>query len=334
MDISFIIIMGSHLCFVIPKKYTMVFRILTLLLLPIICMAQVNSNGEKPTGELLSNEVSPIEMKRNASFNLEEIKVRWKKAALENCTGVPCVVTPPALSFTCGTSTVTDFDGNVYETVAIVGTGVAQCWTKTNLKVTKYNDGSLIPDLTTSTSNPWAPASGARTGYVAAGVTASYVGTFGYLYNWYAATDSRKLCPDGWHVPTDAEWTILIRIYNPTASASASGPQGLTAGTVLKSDVTNSSAGVGLGWDPASPVSPGTNTSGFSALPGGVRFPNGSFFYLESALISGVLLRTPPPPPGTAAWTITPATCIGSPAAAVSYLDIPFVVSGIDYLSI
>ena len=66
------------------------FRILALLLLPVICLAQANSNGEKSTGELLSNEISPNEMKRNASFNLEEIKVRWKKAALENCPGVPC----------------------------------------------------------------------------------------------------------------------------------------------------------------------------------------------------------------------------------------------------
>jgi len=66
------------------------FRILALLLLPVICLAQVNSNGEKPTGELLTNEISPNEMKRNASFNLDEIKVRWKKAALENCTGAPC----------------------------------------------------------------------------------------------------------------------------------------------------------------------------------------------------------------------------------------------------
>ena len=66
------------------------FRILAFLLLPVICLAQVNSNGEKPTGELLSNEISPNEINRNASFNLEEIKVRWKKVALENCTGAPC----------------------------------------------------------------------------------------------------------------------------------------------------------------------------------------------------------------------------------------------------
>jgi len=66
------------------------FKILALLLFPVICLAQVNSNGEKPIGELLTNEISPNEMKRNASFNLDEIKVRWKKAALENCTGAPC----------------------------------------------------------------------------------------------------------------------------------------------------------------------------------------------------------------------------------------------------
>jgi uncharacterized protein (TIGR02145 family) len=73
--------------------------------------------------------------------------------------------------------------------------------------VTKYNDGTLIPD---STSSTWGTAAiGARTGYVAAGVS-NYVGTFGYLYNWYAATDSRKICPVGWHVPTDSEWNSLI----------------------------------------------------------------------------------------------------------------------------
>ena len=66
------------------------FKILALLLLPVICLAQINTNGEKPTSELLSSEISPNEMKRNASFNLEEIKVRWKKAALENCTAGPC----------------------------------------------------------------------------------------------------------------------------------------------------------------------------------------------------------------------------------------------------
>jgi len=245
------------------------FRILAFLLLPVICLAQVNSKVEKPTGELLSNEISPNDMKRKASYNLDEIKVRWKKAALENCPGVPCVVAP---SFTCGTSTVSDVDGNSYETVAI-GT---QCWMKSNLRVMNYNNNDLIPDSTNST---WGTAIiGARTGYVATGVTGVYVGTFGYLYNWYAVNDSRKLCPAGWHVPTDSDWNkLVISLHSGTTVAdtsSTSSLQSATAGTALKSQAINSSVGSGLGWNPGSP---GTNTSGFTALPGGFRNNAGSF---------------------------------------------------------
>ena len=215
-------------------------------------------NGQTTNNQDLEKGTS---IQRNTLFNLDEIKVRWKKAALENCPGVPCVVAP---SFTCGTSTVTDVDGNAYNT-KLIG---SQCWTTTNLKVTKYNDGSLIPDSTNST---WGTAViGARTGYDVSVVPLSdYVGTFGYLYNWYAATDPRKLCPDGWHVPTDAEWTIMIQQLDNMASATAVGVQSATAGTALKSAVTNSFVGSGLGWDPS--PSPGTNTSGFSGLPGGYR---------------------------------------------------------------
>jgi uncharacterized protein (TIGR02145 family) len=145
-----------------------------------------------------------------------------------------------------------------------------------------YNNNDPIPDSTNST---WGTAViGARTGYVDAGVTGVYVGTFGYLYNWYAVNDSRKLCPDGWHVPTDAEWTTMIQVLDPNqvvTSANVStfnGPQSTTAGTALKSAVTNSSLGSGLGWNPGSP---GTNTSGFSALPGGLRDNYGSFYVIR-----------------------------------------------------
>jgi uncharacterized protein (TIGR02145 family) len=225
-------------------------------------------------------EKENLDTKRKASYNLDEIKVRWKKAALENCPGVPCVVTPPPPSFTCGTSTVTDVDGNAYNT-KLIG---SQCWTTSNLKVTKYNDGTLIPDLTASSNRPWAPTSGARTGYnINVVPLSSYVGTFGYLYNWYAVNDSRKLCPIGWHVPTDAEWTIMIQQLDNMASATAVGIQSTTAGTVIKSTVTNTAVGSGLGWNPASPPNPGTNTSGFSGLQGGLRSNDGSFYFIRTA---------------------------------------------------
>jgi len=202
------------------------------------------------TGQVMNRQEieNGTDIKRNALYNLEEIKVRWKKAALENCPGVPCVVTPPAPSFTCGTSTISDIDDNSYNTV-LIGT---QCWTKTNLKVTKYNDGTLIPDETTNTSGWASLTTGARTEYVASGVT-GYVGNYGYLYNWYAVNDSRNICPTGWHVPTLPEWILLETTVGINTAAPA-----------LKS--TSSLWNSGL---------VANNSSGFSALPGGFRDANG-----------------------------------------------------------
>ena len=221
----------------------------------------ISLNGQSINSQVIDEKTS---IQRNATYNLEEIKVRWKKAALENCPGVPCVTAP---SFTCGTSTMTDKDNNTYSTVSIG----AQCWTTTNLKVTRYDDGSLIGDSTTST---WGTALiGARTGYdVSVVPLTDYVGTFGFLYNWYAVNDLRKLCPAGWHVPTDAEWTTLETYLNTVA------PTGSVGGK-MKSTGTNSTSGSGLGWDPGSP---GNNTSGFSALPGGYRNYDGSFLTIRN----------------------------------------------------
>ena len=168
----------------------------------------------------------------------------------------PSAAVTPAPPSACPTTTVEDSDGNEYNTVGI-GT---QCWMKENLKVTKYNNGDDIPDGTAASG--WgALTSGARAEYVADGVT-DYVGTYGYLYNWYAATDSRKICPKGWHVPTDAEWTTLTTYLGDNPCTQ-----------MKKEDA--------LLWS----TNTGTNSSGFSALPGGSRSIDGSFVSIKDAAI-------------------------------------------------
>jgi uncharacterized protein (TIGR02145 family) len=195
-------------------------------------------------------------IRRNATYNLEEIKVRWKKAALENCPGVPCVVAPPPPAGPCPSSTITDFDGNIYNTVSI-GT---QCWTKQNLRTTHYTDGTPIPLNTSGTGdgNPgenWSTkTTGERTVYLHNSINET---NYGYLYNGYAlkgislSGSNKSICPTGWHVPTDAEWIVLENHL---------GGKDFAAGKAKALSTL---------WTSGS--NPGNNESGFSALPGGWR---------------------------------------------------------------
>jgi uncharacterized protein (TIGR02145 family) len=211
--------------------------------------------------------------KRNNLYNLEELKVRWKKASLENCPLVPCI------TFACGTSTIADIDGNIYNTV-LIGT---QCWTKENLKVSKYNDGAIISlDASgSSTGNStsggpvtWSRATGAYTIYENQSSTGTNVTNYGFLYNWYAAkgistvgsTTYKNICPKGWHVPSDIEWTTLIKHIDSTAAESGTVylTQSANAGDKMKSTSTL--------W-----TSIGTDDYGFAALPGGYRVNSGIF---------------------------------------------------------
>ena len=237
------------------------------MIVPVIGYSQVvakEENGAIKAGNTVVQSTiknpSPQEIQRQRNFNLEELKVRWKKAALENCTGVPCVVTPPAPSFTCGTNTVTDVDGNIYNTVAI-GTGATfQCWMKENLKVTKYRDNTVITlDASggvngTTGGETWSGQPlGARTVYLN---DVDFLFTYGYLYNWFAVNEPKGLCPTGWHVPTNAEWTTLI---DHLGGISVAG--GRMKATTL--------------WN--APNTGATNDSGFFGFPGGIRNVNGSF---------------------------------------------------------
>jgi uncharacterized protein (TIGR02145 family) len=158
----------------------------------------------------------------------------------------------------CGSSTVTDIDGNVYNTVLIGN----QCWTQSNLKTSKYRNGDNIP--TGLNNSDWFnTTSGAYAIYNNDPVND---GLYGKLYNHYAVTDSRGLCPTGWHIPSDAEWTTL--------EAHLGGQS--VAGGALKSTATQPIPG---GWNP--PNTGATNSSGFTALPGGMLFNYGGFSSLE-----------------------------------------------------
>lgn len=103
------------------------------------------------------------------------------------------------VSFT-STSTVTDLSGNVYTTLKI-GT---QVWMVENLKTTKFNDGTNIPNITDAIA--WITLT--TPGYCFYNNDASKKSTYGALYNWYSV-NTGKLAPTGWHVPTDADWTTL-----------------------------------------------------------------------------------------------------------------------------
>lgn len=153
------------------------------------------------------------------------------------------------LSFTTLEKAVAvDSDGNVYSTVVIGN----QEWFTKNLRTTKYNDGTPIPNVTSSSD--WSNlTSGSYAWYD--NNEATYKDTYGALYNWYAV-NTGNLCPTGWHVPTDVEWTTLTD-YVGGASV---------AGTNLKAT---------SGWNSGGN---GTDEYGFSALPGGYRANyNGTF---------------------------------------------------------
>jgi uncharacterized protein (TIGR02145 family) len=149
--------------------------------------------------------------------------------------------------------TVTDNEGNVYKTVTI-GT---QVWMAENLKATKFKDGTPIPLITDN--NEWGNLS--TPGYCwYDNESDTYVQTYGALYNWYTV-NTGMLCPEGWHVPADEEWTILVDYLGGEE----------VAGGKLKETGT-------IHWN--SPNTGATNETGFTALPGGYRDNDGSFGYI------------------------------------------------------
>ncbi|MBQ7489975.1 MAG: fibrobacter succinogenes major paralogous domain-containing protein [Bacteroidales bacterium] len=179
----------------------------------------------------------------------------------------------------CGT--VTDIDGNTYNTIQI-GT---QCWMKENLKTTKYADGTTIPMGSTTSST-------VAYRYYPNNSSAN-VNAYGYLYNWRAVMGNspsssanpsgvQGVCPNGWHVPSDAEWTTLTNYVSSQPSYHFS----ITASYIGKALASNT------GWDyypyggiyGVGDTTYRNDATGFSAMPAGYR-PSSEILFHYSAYI-------------------------------------------------
>ena len=154
-------------------------------------------------------------------------------------------------------SNISDIDGNSYKTVYIGN----QQWMAENLKVTKYNDSTAIPNIIDNTQ--WSNLTTGAWVYLDNDVANN--AKYGKLYNWYAASPTmngnKNVCPIGWHLPSQAEWTVLTEYLGGES----------VAGTTMKE--------VSSWFDPdnITAADPSTNTSLFTGLPGGLRDEYGHF---------------------------------------------------------
>jgi len=169
--------------------------------------------------------------------------------------------------------TVTDADGNLYHTITI-GT---QKWMVENLKTTKYRNGDVI-GTTSSLNMDLTYAISPKYQWAYNGLE-SNVPTYGRLYTWYVVADSRNIAPTGWHVASDAEWSVLqnyliVNGYNYDKMTSDNKiAKSLCTTTLWNITTTVGTPGCNLTQN---------NTSGFSMVPGGYRGTDGNFYILGS----------------------------------------------------
>ena len=167
----------------------------------------------------------------------------------------------------CGISTVTDFDNNTYNTVQIGN----QCWMKENLRTTHYADGTSIPlgnSISYNVAYRYYPNN-----------NNSNVSTYGYLYNWSAVMGNftsssanpsgvQGICPAGWHVPSDAEWTQLTDYVGSQIQYVCGDDNTYIAKALASTTGWDSDNGTCVvGNNPSA-----NNATGFSAVPAGFYY--------------------------------------------------------------
>lgn len=172
--------------------------------------------------------------------------IRWSGQDFEGYNGLEWQ------SFTQGSqpqNTIRDIDGNVYKTVKIGD----QIWMRENLRASRYNDGTILPEVTLNAD--WiADTLGAWCWFYN---DPSYEESFGKIYNFYAISYDENICPVGWRVPTLDDWRRLEAFLDVDVAANKLKQVGTTNWSSTSSDVNNE--------------------SGFTAIPAGVRFFNASF---------------------------------------------------------
>lgn len=165
---------------------------------------------------------------------------------------------------------VTDSEGNVYKTIqveipsgGIKGPNVTQIWMAENLKTTKYSNGDKIETTTPAILDISKDPSTLLNYQWAYGGEESYVDTYGRLYTWGAVMDSRNICPEGWHVPSKAEWSQLAEFLEGKFVEDWEGMGYWSyVGGKLKEAGTEHWKSTNTG---------AVNSIGMTALPGGLR---------------------------------------------------------------
>jgi uncharacterized protein (TIGR02145 family) len=233
---------------------------------------QLSTNGGAAWSDISDGGSNPVYSGCNtASFKLSKVPLtfdtyKYRCKVSQYCR--PDEISNAVTLSVKTTESASDADGNTYNTVGIG----SQLWMAENLKTTKYSNGDLIgttspatKDITSETSPEyqWAYAG-----------NESNVALYGRLYTWYAVTDSRNVCPAGWHVPTDVEWTILTEYLSDNGYGFGGDPSQIGKSLAATSGWPDCANVGSVGNDQAS-----NNSSGFSAIPGGYRSHSGGFDY-------------------------------------------------------
>ncbi|MFC2086160.1 FISUMP domain-containing protein [Bacteroidota bacterium] len=228
------------------------------------CYSQLNNPDTSDLYTILDPVYNSLEIKDSLT-NLQPGTIYFARAYIAY---YGTIIYSNEISFFTYYGTISDYDGNNYYTTQIGN----QIWMAENLKTSHYADGTAIPMI--ENNSIWASLNYDDKAYCYYGNSPSNGVTYGVLYTWAAAmngknssslnpSDIQGVCPNGWHLPSNAEWTVLINFLG--------GPS--DAGRKMQE------AGIDY-WGSANIHA--TNASGFTALPGGCRYYYGEFYYIGS----------------------------------------------------